>query len=151
MKRSNGRKNLIAALIFFALLVVSGAALAATGNWENPLAAFSGRFGGRGEREGFDRGGQFPGGQPPGGGEAQGGQPPGGGERGGQEGGRPFGDREGGRDNGSWSFFGHVLYNVWYLFATSGVVMLIGTGIGFVRKRFRKPAAPPPADALIST
>jgi LPXTG-motif cell wall-anchored protein len=43
-----------------------------------------------------------------------------------------------------------VLYNVWYLFAASGVVMLIGTGIGFIRRRQRKPAIPPPADALAS-
>jgi hypothetical protein len=40
---------------------------------------------------------------------------------------------------------------VWYLFAASGVVMLIGTGIGFIHSRQRKPAAPPPANALAST
>lgn len=130
MKNTLNRKGLVAAILFFILLVASGAALAGTGNWSNPFTVFSmGAQGAHRERgEGFE--------------------PPQRTENTTSE--RPaFGEgRTGNTDSVNWSQFGQVLYNVWILFATAGVIILISLPWRALRQRSRRNRATHPPSAF---
>jgi len=135
MKTLFKRKGLVAMLIFFVMLALSGAALAATGNLQNPLAALS--MVAEGEHRQRDEG--F---EPPQRTENTSG------ERSAFGGGRGGGDEN---DSVNWSQFGQVLYNVWVLFAAAGVVMLIGLPLRPLRQRSRRQRTAPPTTLSAST
>ena len=119
------RKGLIAALVFLVLVIAGGVLLSTSGNWENPFASVLGEQ----HREGGE-------GAPPTRSEGSGESPAGRAE--------PPSDRPamGGSNETiqiAWSQFGHVLYNLWFLFAASAVMMVIGISIKSVRKYLRQP------------
>lgn len=124
MKSLWQRKGLIALVIFFALLSTSGAALAATGNLENPLAVLGITVNGGSEPgRGADRDGSSVTRLPQGESRGSGGEARGGGHEGGDV---------------TWSRTGEVLFNVWLLFAAAGVVMLLSIPYRHVKKLLRQ-------------
>lgn len=141
------QKGLIALIVFFVLLTASGALLAASGNWENPFAAF-----GIGPMEG-GRGGRGEGFTPPERSEGSSAEgfsapegftsPDGAASReasSGETTTQPM-RREGGRGGESqgiqWSQLGAVLFDIWFLFAASGAVIVIGLFYQLVRKQVK--------------
>lgn len=119
-KRSNSTGRIVA-ILFIAFVVVSGVALAASGNLNNPFRVVTQLTGGPGfGRE--ERGGRE-GQRPPG--EQRG--EPGGGRRG------PGGEADG----FNWNDIGSVLGNIWFILAASAVVMVVGPVIGLVIRKLR--------------
>ncbi|MBZ0286243.1 MAG: hypothetical protein K8I30_01410 [Anaerolineae bacterium] len=116
MKRMFKNNGLLAMVIFFLLVIAGGAALVVSDNWENPFAAFSTSEGRPGE--GFG---------PP---ERSTGDT--------STAERPARGGEQGAQGLSWSAFGGVLYNIWYLFAAAGVIMLLGQPIRCMRRQMRR-------------
>ncbi|MCL4251653.1 MAG: hypothetical protein KJ065_26110 [Anaerolineae bacterium] len=135
MTRRRKTNNLIGIFILLVVVIAGGAALAATGNLENPLRIFSTVGGGEG---GGFRGGE--GFEPP----AQ----PDGTTFTASEPGEGFAGRgggEGGADSIQWSQIGSVLYDVWVMLAVTALVVLIGTPLGRALKWLRQRGAPAPA------
>lgn len=125
MKFLTQHKGFIAVSVFLIVMIVSGMWLVSSGNWENPLSAFRMFNQGsmpEGERSGPPEGFQM-------------------GEEGSESGEQAMpqgGGRGGNQDSINWDQFGQVLYNVWFLFAAGGVVMIVGSAIGAIRKQFRQ-------------
>lgn len=122
MKYLLKHKGLIAALVFFTMIVVGGVGLVASGNWENPFAVLT---------------------QSTSGGDmSERGAPPesttttesttGASER------AAMSEGSSGGIAISWSQLGNVLYNVWFLFAAAAVVMVISLPFSAIRKALRQ-------------
>jgi len=129
MNRKNNRRKALWITIFVLIVGLSGFALSASGNFENPLSALIGGNGGEGGRRGA----------PPAGvsGQTSSAQPSQG----------TFQRGEGGDQSSiSWSAIGGVLYNVWFLFAAAAVVIIVQTiGGGLiqtVKQRIPRAASP---------
>ena len=126
MNHKNNRRKALWITLFVILVGISGLGLAASGNMQNPLGALMG--GGEGDRRG---------GPPAGETNQNRSQPPAG----------SFQRGEGGDQSSiNWSGIGGVLYNVWFLFAMSAVVIVIQTvGGGIiqtVKQRVPRAASP---------
>lgn len=125
MTHKNNRRKALWVTLFVLIVGLSGFALAANGSFENPFAAFmgGGQGGERGERPQMTGGDTSA--RPPQG-EAS--------ERGGQQ------------SSFSLSQIGSVLYNVWYLFAVTAVVVVIqwvgGGLINRLKQRVPQAASP---------
>lgn len=121
-------------IIFLVLVGLTGYALASSGNLDNPFRIFT-QAQGRGE-------GTFP--ERPEG-EAS--------ERGEMPEGAEFQGR-GGEESASinWSSIGSVLFNLWYLAATTAVIIIIQRPLGFlitrIRQRFHPPASAAPVPSV---
>jgi hypothetical protein len=131
MKRLIQRKGLLAGLIFFVLIAAGGLVLAATGNWENPFAAFTNTTPAGGPGGGLGEGAQPPDRANNANNATSANTPP---DR------AAMGERPGGGEASgvTWSQFGHVLYNAWFLFAAAGVVMLLGLPVNGIRSAIRR-------------
>lgn len=126
MNAKNNRRKALWIILFVILVGLGGVGLAASGNFENPVSALIGSGGEGGQR-----------GAPPSGtGEQRGAPPQGAGQQG-----------EGGDQSSiNWSSIGSVLYNVWFLFAASAVVIVLqtvgGSIIQMVKQRIPRTASP---------
>ncbi|MCA9886056.1 MAG: hypothetical protein KC708_23945 [Anaerolineae bacterium] len=129
MKHLLARKGLMAAIIFFALVAIGGAALATSNNWENPFNALNTLVGTTAGIEGAGPTGETDGERaaPPDRSEMAEGEMPEMGEGGSAEG-----------ISLSWSQIGGVLYNIWYLFAAAAFVMVISIPVQFIRQQLRR-------------
>lgn len=124
------RRWQIGILIFIALVIISGFALAQSGHMENPFQVFSmlgvGNAEGRPERD-FEPAGE---------GQHQAGQPPTAprSEAFGRHGSE--GDRGGGTTI-AWSQIGDVLFDIWFICAVTAVVIVVSYPLGWFRQRRR--------------
>ncbi len=124
--RRRGTKNKVvnrlAIVVFILIVIISGVGLNASRNIDNPFTVFNQLFsqqtsGGMREQRLPDANMQRP--------------PQGGGER---------------MEGGGTLQIGGILFNIWYLFATSAVVIILQKPIGFMIERLRRriqPTAPP--------
>lgn len=119
MNRKNNRRKALWITVFVVLVSLSGFALAASGNFENPLAAF---VGGGGREGGGQRG------APPQQSSDQTSTRPA----------RGAGGEGGDQSSFSISQIGSVLYNVWFLFAITAVVIVVQTVGGGLIQRLRQ-------------
>ncbi len=118
MNTKNNRRKALWIILFVILVGLSGVGLAASGNFENPVSALIGGGEG-GERRG----------PPAGMSDQQGTRPQ---QGAGQQG-------EGGDQSSiNWSSIGSVLYNVWFLFAASAVVIVLQTVGGGIIQRVKQ-------------
>ena len=135
-------KGLLASLIFFALVGLGGVALVASNNWENPFSALT-------ILTGTAAGGE----RPEGNFESERPKPPdrsamAEGDRAEMSAGRGGAGEEG--ISLSWSLFGSVLYNIWYLFAAAAFIMVLSLPVQFIRRQFRNRKRTP-REALAQT
>lgn len=135
MIRQKQSRRLAGVIIFIIVVVISGFALAATGNMRNPFNVIS-EITGVANANGMER----PSGER--------GAPPSGSfgraERGGVEGGM---EGRGGGESAAiqWSRLGGVLFNLWVFAAAAAIVMVIGRPIGLLIKQLRRGRRPIPA------
>lgn len=115
-------------IIFLVLVGLTGYALASSGNLDNPFRIFT-QTQGRGEGSAQER----PEGQTPTTGEFQG--------RGSEE-----------SVSINWSSIGGVLFNLWYLAATTAIIVIIQRPLGYlitrIRRRFHPPASTAPVPSV---
>ena len=150
MARRSNRRTWIIKIAFIALVVVSGVALAQTGDLRNPFTVFSrltgNQVGGFG-RERFEREERPEGFNPPTGDAAQGSTGGIAAPQGFRRGERPEGfGREGrGIDDAitlNWNAFDGVLFDFWFIAAAAAVIMVIGPLVGKLIKKLRPPRRP---------
>lgn len=118
----NRLANRLAIVVFILMVIISGVGLSASRNIDNPFTVFNQLFsqqtsGGMREQRVPDASAQRP--------------PQGGGER---------------MEGGGTLQIGGILFNIWYLFATSAVVIILQKPTGFMIERLRRriqPIAPP--------
>ena len=120
MKHNHRKSNgLRAALIFIIVVIISGVALVASGNLDNPFQVISqltGSTGGGSERS------------------MSASAPP-----------MQMGERGSQSDGFNWNALGGVLSHLWFLMAASAVVMVIGRPIGLAIKRLQRLTTRPAA------
>lgn len=109
--------KVIRIVIFMLIVGITGYALSSTGNVRNPFTVFSALTQA----------------------SAQGPQVAGGTDRRPPDGAANGGERIGGPQGGSiaWSQIGGVLFNVWFLFAVAGLVIIFQTVMGYVKESLR--------------
>lgn len=150
MARRSNRRTWIIKIAFIALVVVSGIALAQSGDLRNPFTVFSrltgNQFGGF-ERGGFERGERPEGVNQ----QGEGGSTT---PQGFRRGERPEGfGREGrGIDDAitlNWNAFDGVLFDLWFIAAAAAVIMVIGPLVGKLIKKLRPPRRPNRSQAAV--
>ncbi len=107
-------------VIFIFIVGITGYVLSSTGNMRNPFSAFSALSQTNGQGLQGDRGPEVAG--------ETNRRPP-----------DAAGNGEGGSGQASlaWSQIGGVLFNVWFLFATANVVIVVQPVMGYVKHRLR--------------
>ncbi len=126
MARKRQFRRIISIIVFILVVALSGYALSASGNLQNPLNAVTQMT-------------QLLSGSSAQNGAFGGGAPPAGVERGTPPGGETSGGRGSEASSGlQWSRIGEVLYSAWVIAAVSALVMVVGPMIGWSIKQFQR-------------